>query len=114
MKKTGLSIIFTFCLGIFSVNAQTSKKQNLPSDAQSGFTYNYDKVFSLLSHEAVNPSLSNNPALSLVKSNDFPKLSSTTLTAQDFDLIKKWMDAHPNQIIEAYKNDSQIVTPFTR
>ena len=98
-----------------SLSAQNnpSKLKSAPSDAPSGFTYDFDKTRSLLIDYQINPGKHNNDVAELVKSKDFPKLQKNqSADAAYYDKVRIWMEANPSKIITTLKHREDIVRPF--
>lgn len=116
MKK----LLFLMFIGLSSMalKAQqpvTEPKANKPpSDVSLGYTYDYDKVFDLLYKEAAGITKSDKSIEQyLMNTPDFPKVSEH-LNNEAFlkASIKQWIETHPNAILEAYKQNQEIVKPF--
>ncbi len=102
-----------FCLiALFVLLVSTSFSQstnsNSSTDIVEGYTYDYDMVQNLLIDQKLNPN--NKESLffnELVNSKDFPSMSKFTnknsVDAEHFDLVRKWIEKHPNEIISALK-----------
>lgn len=121
MKKIFLLLICGLYTGFYhaqqTVPSDTKKQDyKAPSDAPMGYTYNFDKVFAALWSEMSIPSGNKqSPEYQLTHSKDFPK-ASQTLNNEVYGkaLLRKWMEEHPDAIINAYKTREDIVTPFAR
>jgi hypothetical protein len=118
MKK----LLFFTVLTLISITVKAqqpvsgSKPIKAPSDAITGYTYDYDKVFDLL-HKAVTGSVISrgNTEQQLMNTPDFPKVDAH-LNNEPFlkASLKQWIETHPDLIIEAYKSNADIVKPFAR
>lgn len=114
MKRILLLTFLFICTLQFSSFAQTSKKAvTPPSDAASGYTYDFDKTNDLIIERLSNPSSHNEDVKVIVEEKSFPKLKIGA--AIDADYKKKvaaWVEKNPNLIISALKNRQDIVHPF--
>ncbi|MDI9342241.1 MAG: hypothetical protein QM534_16825 [Sediminibacterium sp.] len=119
MKKILFFLVCSFCYTVYHAQQAApspTKDYKAPSDAPSGYTYNFDKVFAALWSEMSAPSGNNqSPEYQLIHSKDFPK-TTQTLHNEVYGkaLLRKWMEEHPDMIINAYKTREDIVTPFAR
>jgi hypothetical protein len=117
MKKSLVFAAF-LTLSFFApveMNAQSGKNvgTKAPSDAPSGYTYDFDKTRTLLVDYQINPGKQNADVAELVKSKDFPKLQKNqSADAAYYDKVRIWMEANPNKIITTLKHREDIVRPF--
>jgi hypothetical protein len=97
------------------ISAQTNPNSNAPSDATTGYTYNYDKVFTLVCNELLNKTnvIIDNEANVLIGKSNFPKIGNVnTLTTNQKTTVANWIQANGNLVIEVFKNRKDIVTQF--
>lgn len=111
-------ILFLTALFILALQfpsfAQTNKKAvTPPSDASSGYTYDFDKTNELIIERIANPSSANEDVKTIVEEKSFPKLNKgETITADYKKKIAAWVEKNPNLIISVLKNRKDIVRPF--
>lgn len=97
------------------VNAQstTQKKQIVPSDIPTGYTYDFAKVQNLIIERLTTPAKSNAIAQPFLDQPDFPSLSSgKTVDANYKDLLRQWIEKNPALIINTLKSRTDIVTQY--
>lgn len=113
MKKLTL-IIFAF-LGVMihtDLSAQTNKKQ-IPSDAVTGYVYEFDAAQKLIIERQVNPTDQNADVQPIIDSKNFTKLSNPKkITSADLETLKVWMEMNPSIIIETLKSRKEIVHAY--
>jgi uncharacterized protein YjaZ len=97
----------------FSFFAQTNKKVTPPSDASTGFTYDFDKTNDLIIERLSNPNKSNEDVKVIVEEKSFPKLNKGENIDTDFKKkVAVWIEKNPNLIISSFKYRSEIVHPY--
>ena len=115
MKKTIL-LIFIAVGFKFSMNAQNQKNLNQsspPSDALSGYTYDFEKAKLRIVDRVSNPNVSNQDAESIVSDPTFPAVNKQTGMDKTFhEQLIQWMEKNPNVIISAFKNRKEIVQQY--
>ena len=118
MKKILLLLVFTSGVNFFGLCQQAninSDERIPPSDRYaSGYTYDWDKGYSAIVDFILNPNGKNQEASVIVKRKDFPQILSTSgpLSSNEEKQIKLWMEAHSNEIIQAFINRNDIVTAY--
>lgn len=98
-----------------SVNAQTnsSKQTSPPSDASSGFTYDFDKTRDLIIQRLTNPQKSNADVQVFLEQKDFPAFTNGKKIDTSYkDELRKWMEKNSNLIINTLKSRKDIVTQY--
>lgn len=114
LAKIFYTLIFIVSFNCFK--AQVNSNSKAPSDATAGFTYNYDKVFSLVCNELLNKTnvIKDSEANSLIEKPNFPKIGQVDvlLTNNQKSTISEWIQANGNIVIEVFKNRKDIVTQF--
>lgn len=113
MKKSILIIAFFVCSIQVSLFSQTNTNIVPPSEAEHGYTYDFDKVNNLIFERLTNPTIINEIARVIVEEKSFPKLT----VGEEIDSIYKkkvgkWIEANQNLIIETFKNRSDIVQSY--
>lgn len=108
-----LTTLFIFALQ-FSSSAQTNKKASTPpSDAPSGYTYDFDKTNELIIERLSNPSSVNEDVKIIVEEKSFPKLNKGASIDTDYKKkVAAWVEKNPDLIISVLKNRKDIVHPF--
>lgn len=97
----------------FSFFAQTKKKVTPPSDAPSGYVYDFDKTNALIIERLSNPNSSNEDAKIIVEEKTFPKLNKGQTIDADYKMrLASWIEKNPNLIISTFKNRNEIVHPY--
>jgi hypothetical protein len=113
MKKMTF-IIFAF-LGVMihtDLIAQTTKKP-IPSDAVTGYVYEFDAAQKLIIERQVNPTNQNVDVQAIIESKNFPKISDIKkVTDSDLEKLKVWMETNPSIIIETLKSRKEIVHAY--
>ncbi|MBL7917288.1 MAG: hypothetical protein JNM96_02755 [Bacteroidia bacterium] len=111
-----LLFIFSLFFTINKVQAQSNYNPNsAPSDAVTGYTYDFDIAKKLIIEFQVQPNETNSIAKPIVKQKTFPKIGNNK--PQDIsynEKLKEWMEKNPNIIIETLKPRKDIVFPFTK
>jgi hypothetical protein len=112
LKISGLFLAFLFSTEM--LNAQTTaKKASPPSDASSGYTYDFDKVMNLMTERITAPAKSNAIAQTLLDAADFPAAPSNKVIDANYKgQLKTWMEKNPDLIINTLKSRKDIVTQF--
>jgi hypothetical protein len=112
LKISGLFLALLFSTEI--VNAQTdAKKINPPSDAPSGYTYDFNKVMNLITERIATPTKSNADAQAFLDANDFPAAPANKVIDANYkDQLRIWMEKNPNLIINTLKHRKDIVTQY--
>ncbi len=113
MKRSVFLTSVLICFLQFSFFAQTNKKSIPPSDAASGYTYDFDKTNELVLERISNPNTSNADVKPIVNETSFPKLNSgATIDADYKKKVADWIEKHPDLIISTFKNRKEIVHTF--
>ncbi len=113
MKNSYLLILLLVFVFKFSSNAQNNTSTSTaPSDAPTGYTYNFDKVQSAIINELLQPSKHNQEAKQLINTATFPKLKSTVVDENYKQQLKLWIEANSTLVINTFKNNKTIVTPY--
>ena len=98
-----------------AVNAQNTNEKKLtpPSDAPSGYTYDFAKVQNLIIERVTAPSKSNAIAQPFLDQPDFPALSNGKAVDANYkDRLRQWMEKNPSLIINTLKSRTDIVTQY--
>lgn len=111
-----VSIFITvFCIGILSntdLKAQTAKV-TYPSDAPSGYTYDFNLAQQMIIERQVKPSIQNQLAQPIIDKKDFPLIGSKKDVSENYlETLKKWMEQNPSVIIDAFKSNKEIVQQY--
>lgn len=107
-----IALFFGAFLYLGNLNAQTNTVP-APSDAPSGYTYDFDLAKKLIIDHQLKPSKANAEAKPIVESKDFPKLSGKSALNNDYyEKLRVWMEKNPNVIIESLKSKKEIVHSF--
>ena len=110
LKFVGLLLAF---FATTSLTSQTEKKQVLPTDINTGYTYDFDKTQSLIIERLTNPQKSNADVQVFLDQKDFPAFTSgKKIDASYKDELRKWMEKNPNLIINTLKTRKDIVTQY--
>lgn len=111
-------LILTLLAG-FNFVSQGQNQKNIkqpsppPSDALSGYTYDFDKAKIRILDRVNNPNVSNQDAEPIVSESTFPKVNKTTGIDKTFnEQLIDWMEKNPNVIINAFKNRTEIVHQY--
>jgi hypothetical protein len=116
MKKSNLFLIaflFVCHLSYFSQENTKSNKQTPPSDAPTGFIYDYDKTQNLIVDRLTNPNESNKDVQVFITSKDFPRCKQgDKIDAVYREKLRVWMEKNPDLIINTLKHRSDIVKPY--
>ena len=114
MKKSKLIILLLLWGAQSSVWAQENKTVSPPpSDATTGFTYNFDKAKNLIIERLTKPEVSNEDAQALISENTFPKIGKNEKIDSVFiDKLNSWIEKNPDLIIKAFKNRKDVVQQF--
>lgn len=113
MKKLTLIIFAFFGVMIHTdLSAQTSKKP-IPSDAVTGYVYEFDAAQKLIIERQVHPADQNADVQPIIESKNFPKISDLKkVTDSDLEKLKVWMESNPSIIIETLKSRKEIVHAY--
>ncbi len=97
-----------------SMHAQNNaKKVTPPSDAPSGYTYDFNKAQDLILERISNPQKSNADAQVFLDQKDFPVINSAKKADAAYkDELRKWMEKNPDLIINTLKSRKDIVTQY--
>jgi len=114
MKRILFLTAVLICILNFTAAAQTNKKQvTPPSDAPSGFTYDFDKTNELIIDRLSNPTVANEDVKVLIDEPSFPIRAKGQTIDQDYKKkIAIWVETHPSLVINALKNRKDVVRPF--
>ncbi|MDO9001102.1 MAG: hypothetical protein Q7W45_15160 [Bacteroidota bacterium] len=113
MKKAILLSSIMIIATQFSSMAQTNKKKSAPSDAATGYTYNFDKANELIFERLLNPNSSNMDVKSIVEEKSFPKLSNGEKIDSEYKKkVALWIEKNPNLIISNFKNRKDVVQSY--
>ena len=113
MKRVLFLTAVLICSLQYSSVAQTSKKVTPPSDAASGYTYDFDKTNDLIIERLLHPTTSNNDVQIIIDEKTFPKLNKGQSIDADYKKkLASWIEKNPNLIINNLKNRKDIVHPF--
>lgn len=113
MKKSFFLVVvlfFAFKTASFAQNSVAPSP--LPTDVPHGFTYDFEKVQTAIMRELIQPSEQTKEAKQLISSPSFPKLTSPSIDEDYKKKLVKWMESNPTLIINAFKNNQEIVTPY--
>lgn len=114
-KNLRLTGLFLALFVVASTNAQSnaSKTTSPPSDASTGFTYDFNKVQDLIIERVTNPQKSNADAQVFLDQKDFPIINSAKKADAAYkDELRKWMEKNPTLIINTLKSRKDIVTQY--
>jgi len=113
MKKSYfLFVVLFFAFKFNSVAQNNSQPSPLPSDLPNGYTYDFEKVQSTIMRELIQPSEQTKEAKQLISVSSFPKLTSTSIDEDYKKKLVKWMEQNPTLIINAFKNNQDLVKPY--
>jgi len=113
MKKSYILILILFLSFKFSLFSQNNIKASpLPTDVPHGYTYDFEKVQTAIMRELIQPSDKTKEAKSLITHTTFPKLTLPSIEDDYKKKLIKWMEANPTLIINAFKNNQDIVTQY--
>jgi hypothetical protein len=113
MKKAIFLASVLICTMQSSIFAQTNTKVNRPSDASSGYTYDFDKAYELIIERLSNPTKLNEDVKTITDEKSFPKLKvGQTIDADYKKKLGAWIENNPSIIISALKNRKEIVHSF--
>jgi len=115
MKRSHLFLFVFVLVCNISFFAQESKqvKNTPPSDAPSGFTYDFDKTQNLIVDRLSNPNEFNKDVQILISASDFPVLKTgETINSAYREKIRIWMEKNPTLIINTLKHRNDIVKPY--
>lgn len=113
LKFAGIFLIlFTVSTG---VNAQVkeSTKVTPPSDAPSGYTFDYQKTIEIIIERQISPDKSNQDIQPILNQKDFPALKSgQTPDSKYKEILGNWIIANQAIIINTLKHRKNIVTQY--
>jgi hypothetical protein len=115
MKSLKFAILFSAILGCSTSFAQTAKAQTktpMPSDAVSGYTYDFNLTSELILSRISKPSAVNQDAQPLLDAPDFPAYKGKVINELFKNSLREWMEKNPALIINTLKHRKDIVTPF--
>ncbi|MBA3680844.1 MAG: hypothetical protein H0W73_06715 [Bacteroidetes bacterium] len=114
MKRILFLTVLFICALQFSSVAQTDKKAvTPPSDASTGYTYDFDKTNDLIIERLSHPTSANDDVQALVEEPGFPKLNKGEKITLDYKKkVASWVESHPALVIAVLKNRKDIVHPF--
>ncbi|MCE3228158.1 MAG: hypothetical protein K0S32_2709 [Bacteroidetes bacterium] len=115
MKKSNLFLLAFLFLCNISIFAQQNKttKQTPPTDAPSGFTYDYDLTQNLIVDRLTNPNESNKDVQVFISEKNFPAFKQGDKVDGAYrEKLKIWMEKNPGLIINTLKHRTNIVKPF--
>ncbi len=111
-KNHLLTLVFVILFGGLSAQSTTSNK---PSDASSGYTYDFDKITELV-HKEIKAQSSQPKDIEvqqLINSPGFPKVDNkSAITIAEKTAISNWIQENGNLVIKLFINRKDIVTPF--
>lgn len=112
MKNLKL-LFFTIIAFCIQTNIKAQNQTTPPSDAQTGYTYDFDLAKKIIIDRQLKPAKSNQVAQPIIDSKDFPKLKGQNELNADYnEKLKAWMEKNPNMIIESLKSKNEIVKPY--
>lgn len=113
MKKSILLTSVLICFLQFSFFAQSNKKSSPPSDATTGFTYDFDKTNELIIERLSNPTKSNQDVQTVIEEKTFPALNKgEKIDANYKTKLAAWIEKNPSVIISKLKNRKEIVHTY--
>lgn len=121
MKKSKflITLFFVFAMQVSNFaqkNNQVAPSKAVttpPSDAITGYTYNYDKAKKIILDRVSNPNVSNQDAQAIVSETSFPQIGKNEKIDNAFlDKLNLWMEKNPNLIINSFKNRSDVVQQY--
>ncbi len=113
MKKSYFLVVVLFFAFKFNSKAQNSSQPSpLPTDIPNGYTYDFEKVQTSIMRELIQPSVQTQEAKQLILTTSFPKLTSPSIEDDYVKKLVKWMEENPTLIINAFKNNQEIVKPY--
>jgi len=112
MKK-GILLICIFLGFSLSQEIKAQSRKTPPSDAASGYTYDFNKAKELIIEEQLKFGNSSIELQSILQHKDFPVLKSKEeLNDSYHQNLRKWMESNPDVIISAFKKRNDIVQPY--
>ncbi len=112
-KLSYVFVLFVFATCLRAQDNSKSLKNPPPSDAVTGYTYDFDKAQALIIERILDPKSSNIDAQPLIDKTDFPFPAKTKVIDEIYkNKLQVWMEKNPNLIITILKNRSDIVHPF--
>ncbi|MDO9000710.1 MAG: hypothetical protein Q7W45_13160 [Bacteroidota bacterium] len=113
MKKSIFLTSILICALQFSFFAQTKQKASAPSDATTGYTYDFDKANELIIERLSNPTESNKDVQTITEEKSFPKLTVGQKIDADYrKKLAEWVEKNPSLIISTLKNRKEIVYTY--
>lgn len=113
MGKFKLAFLAAFFCVSGTMSAQAQKTtSNPPSDAQTGFTYDFDKALDLVKERIQFPTKKNEDAQILINDETFPKLKYGQSDAEYLKNVGTWIQENPYKVIEAFKARTEIVQRY--
>ncbi len=108
-------IIFLF-ITFNKAQAQTNSSSSVaPSDAVTGYTYDFDAAKKIIIEHQIQPNETNVIAKPIIKQKSFPKIGNNKIADSAYhESLKVWMEKNPTIIIEALKSRKDIVIPFIK
>lgn len=105
-------LLLAFSASSFSQNKE-SAKTTPPSDAPSGFTFDYQKTIEIIIERQVSPSKSNQDVQIILDQKDFPSLKTGEVADSKYkEILGAWIIANQSIIINTLKNRKNIVTQY--
>lgn len=113
MKNFSSIILFVGGMMLFgNLNAQTSKVK-APSDAVTGYTYDFDAVKKLIIDRQINPKEDNKDVQAIIEIKGFPQLENKEKLDEAYkSKLGSWIEKNPNLIIETFKSRKEIVQSY--
>ncbi len=114
MKRIFFLTTLFICALQLSSFAQTNKKTSTPpSDAATGYTYDFDKTNELILERLSNPTQANTDVQALIDEPSFPILSKGEKINPEYKKkVGSWVESHPALVIAVLKNRKDVVRPF--
>lgn len=107
-----IALFFGAFLFLNSVHAQTANA-SAPSDANIGYTYDFDLAKKLIIDHQLKPTNENSIAKPIVEFKDFPKLTGKAALNKEYhEKLNAWMEKNSTVIIESLKSKKEIVHSF--
>lgn len=113
MKTTRIiTLLFIGIVYCSDLKAQTAKI-TYPSDAPSGYTYDFNLAQQMIIERQVKPSSKNQLAQAIIDKKDFPLIGNKNDVSETYlETLKKWMEQNPSVIIDALKSNKEIVQQY--
>ena len=107
------AVLFLFAVNLQAQDNSKPLKNPPPSDAVTGYTYDFDKTQSLIIERIITPKTTNADVQVFLDQPDFPLLAKGKSIDDVYkDKLRVWMEKNPNLILNTLKNRSDIVHPF--